>query len=141
MDARALSRIFALGLTVAAASLAGCDEAEEEDGANDAGSGGDTNGDGDGDGESIAGAYCDYLLTCEGPPDPGYSIEDCVAYIDGLLATYAQEDLECHEAAEDYYACLGSLDCGDLDMVPDPCLGESDSWDDACGSSTPGSDE
>jgi len=137
MDARSLSRIFALGLTMAASPLVGCDRLTDSDGsdAGENGGGGDA---GTSDPQNVAEAYCSYLLGCQGPPDPEYPVDDCIAYINGLLATYAQEDPECHAAAEDYFACLGGLECGQLDMVPDPCQSEGDARADACLVPSPG---
>ena len=93
--------------------------------------------------DACATEYAALGLACA--PEPGASCEalsnkytECM--LDGQSATYCQKNIntyakeygeECGQAADDYYACLSTLECVDLDMQ-NGCEDESSAMEMLC---------
>lgn len=108
MEARALSRLFALGLTVAVGPLLGCDRVNDSDGGGDGGAG-----DGTPTIDEVGQAFCEHQLECYGQYEPGYTVEACVGDFEDTFAYYdAYQSEVCQQALLEYYSCLSALECG-----------------------------
>ncbi len=145
MDARALSRLFALGLTLSAVPLLGCDRVSDADD------------DGGADGgepltvEAVAEAYCQHQWDCYNQMyDPEVTVDVCVSDFDESFDDYEASETEaCVQGQLDYYACLSALECGafadyyegeDEPGAELPCLTEGEALEQVCESEGTDSD-
>lgn len=106
MHTRSFRRLIALGVSLAACPLLACDRSS--DGNEDDGSGSSL------DVDEVGQAWCQHQWDCYNATyEPEYTVQMCVAEWETTFADYAaSEDEACVQGQLDYYACLGSLECG-----------------------------